>query len=68
MKYVLGVGLIVQKYKKDPKIRIFVDNLLIDEFDAENCEPTNKTMQYHHKQYAMLPRLYHPYSQLFQYP
>ncbi len=53
MKYVLGVGLIVQKYKKDPKIRIFVDNLLIDEFDAENCEPTNKTMQYHHKQYKL---------------
>jgi hypothetical protein len=36
MKYVLGVGFIVDKYKKDPNIKIYLDNRLIDDFDVSN--------------------------------
>jgi hypothetical protein len=36
MKYLLGIGLIVEKYKKDPIIRVSIDNTLIDEFAVDN--------------------------------
>ena len=35
MKYVLGVGFIVHKYRKNPKVRIFADDLFIDEHEID---------------------------------
>jgi hypothetical protein len=38
MQYVLGVGFIVEKYKKNPNVRIFLDDLLIDEYEIDQHE------------------------------
>ena len=46
MQYVLGVGFIAEKYRKNPKVRIFLDDLLVDEYEVENhlyMFPTKKT-------------------------
>ena len=39
MKYVLGLGLrINQKYKKNPTVRVFIDESLIDEYEIDSDE------------------------------
>jgi hypothetical protein len=35
MQYVLGVGFIVNKYKKNPRVRIFLDDQMIDEHELD---------------------------------
>jgi hypothetical protein len=35
MQYVLGVGFIVDKYKKNPRVRIFLDDQMIDEHELD---------------------------------
>jgi len=36
MQYVLGAGFIVDKYKKNPKVNIFLDDRLIDRIELDN--------------------------------
>ena len=35
MEYVLGVGFACKIYKKNPSIRLFIDDILIDEFELD---------------------------------
>ena len=43
MKYLLGVGFVVtQKYKKDPIVRIKIDDTFLDEYTLDNCPNYNK--------------------------
>ena len=35
MQYVLGVGFIVDKYKKNPRVRVFLDDQMIDEHELD---------------------------------
>jgi len=51
MQYVLGVGFIVDKYKKNPKVNIFLDDRLIDRIELDNNTalseiPTNLEYSY----------------------
>ena len=39
MKYVLGVGFICHKFKKNPKVRMFADDLFIDEYEIDKHDP-----------------------------
>jgi len=52
MKYVLGVGLLVEKYKKNPNVKIFLDDKLIDDFEItnQNClEKVPHLSAYHYE-------------------
>jgi len=42
MKYVLGVGFIVEKYRRNPNVRIFIDDMLVDDFDASTSQCLEK--------------------------
>ena len=43
MKYLLGGGFVVtQKYKKDPIVRIKIDDTFLDEYTLDNCPNYNK--------------------------
>ena len=45
MKYVLGLGLrINQKYKKNPTVRVFIDESLIDEYEIDSDETLSPPM------------------------
>jgi len=44
MQYVLGVGFICHKYKQNPKVRIFVDDLFIDEYEIDKHDPVENTL------------------------
>lgn len=51
MQYVLGVGFIVEKYKKNPKVNIFLDDRLIDRIELDHNPalpeiPTNLEYSY----------------------
>ena len=42
MQYVLGLGILCKKYKKNPIIRIFADDTFIDEFEIAHNDETKK--------------------------
>ena len=42
MQYVLGLGILCKKYKKNPNIRVFADNTFIDEFEITHSDETKK--------------------------
>jgi hypothetical protein len=44
MKYVLGLGFVVHKFRKNPKVRIFVDDLFIDEYEIDKHDPVENTL------------------------
>ena len=45
MQYVLGVGFIAEKYRKNPKVRIFLDDLLVDEYEVENHKSLDRFLE-----------------------
>ena len=42
MQYVLGLGILCKKYKKNPNIRVFADDTFIDEFEITHGDETKK--------------------------
>ena len=42
MQYVLGLGILCKKYKKNPIIRVFADDTFIDEFEITHGDETKK--------------------------
>ena len=42
MQYVLGLGILCKKYKKNPIIRVFADDTFIDEFEIAHDDETKK--------------------------
>lgn len=46
MQYVLGVGFVVEKYKKNPNVRIFVDDRLIDEYEITDHESVDRPLEF----------------------
>lgn len=44
MQYVLGVGFICNKYKQNPKVRIFADDVFIDEYEINEHDPVENTL------------------------
>ena len=44
MKYLLGIGFVIsQKYKKDPVVRVHIDDLFLDELTLTDCANYSKT-------------------------
>lgn len=41
MQYMLGVGFVIKKYKKNPTVRIFADDVFIDEFEIDRYDSLN---------------------------
>tara|TARA_R100001377_G_C3174201_1_gene104197 strand:- start:133 stop:1083 length:951 start_codon:yes stop_codon:yes gene_type:complete len=54
MQYVLGVGFVVEKYKKNPNVRIFVDDRLIDEYEITDHESVDRPLEFNTLCYRLL--------------
>ena len=46
MKYLLGVGITVKKYRKDPRFRLYLGERMIDEFTLSDDEPVTETRRW----------------------
>ena len=67
MKYLLGIGFVIsQKYKKDPVVRIHIDDLFLDELTLVDCPNYSKLWKRDHNIW-IYQRAYATYSMRHSY-